>query len=194
MMDFQAGTDDGYRVESPRLLAVLALAALVSALAACGGEPPLVEDTLRLVAEGSVGGTRWAVLATPGGAVLRAAQLRRRVGETGMRRRPAQLQVVPIGLLRQQLRAPANRGWIVFEAVPERVAKVQVTVARYPRTTTTFDVYHPAGPRPVTRTLEARTIERPGLPARYWALVTPPGFDVPPRGALTFLDANGHKL
>ena len=89
---------------------------------------------------------------------------------------------------------PANRGWIVFEAVPERVAKVQLTVARYPRTTTTFDVYHPAGPRPVTRTLEARTIERPGLPACYWALVTPPGFDVPPRGALTYLDANGHKL
>jgi hypothetical protein len=55
-------------------------------------------------------------------------------------------------------------------------------------------VYHPAGPRPVTRTLEARTIERSGLPARYWALVTPPGFDVPPRGALTYLDAIGHRL
>jgi len=63
---FQAGTDDGYRVESPRLLAVLALAALVSALAACGGERPLVGDTLRLVAEGSVGGTRWAVLGDTG--------------------------------------------------------------------------------------------------------------------------------
>ena len=40
----------------------------------------------------------------------------------------------------------------------------------------------------------ARPGERSGLPARYWALVTPPGFDVPPRGALTYLDANGHRL
>ncbi len=68
------------------------------------------------------------------------------------------------------------------------------TVARYPRTTTTFDIYHPAGPRPVTRTLAARTIERPGLQARYWVLVTPSGFEVLPRGGVVYLDANGHRL
>jgi len=88
---------------------------------------------------------------------------------------------------------PGHRGRIVFEAVPKRVAIVHLTVARYPRTAT-FDVYHPAGPRPVTRTLEARTIARPALPNRYWVLVTPPGFDVPPRGAVVYLDASGHRL
>jgi hypothetical protein len=40
----------------------------------------------------------------------------------------------------------------------------------------------------------ARTIERPGLQARYWVLVTPSGFEVPPRGGVVYLDANGHKL
>lgn len=47
---------------------------------------------------------------------------------------------------------------------------------------------------PVARTLAARTIERPGLRARYWVLVTPSGFEVPPRGGVIYLDANGHKL
>jgi hypothetical protein len=82
----------------------------------------------------------------------------------------------------------------VFEAVPKQVARIRLTVVRYPRTTTTFGVYHPAGPRPVTRTLEARTTRRPGLPARYWVLVTSPGFEVPPRGGVVYLDASGHKL
>jgi len=56
----------------------------------------------------------------------------------------------------------------------------------------------PAGVEPTRPTIRmkraARTIERPGLQARYWVLVTPPGFEVPLRGGVVYLDANGHKL
>jgi hypothetical protein len=178
-----------------RLLAALAVAALGLGLAGCSlPQRPAAGDAIRLVADGTVGDTRWAVLA-----------------DTGRRDDPCvelsyDAEIVTRACVRDPIKfsrsgsyggsyeLPAHRGRIVFEAVPKRVATVHLTVARYPRTTTTFDVYHPAGPRPVTRTLEARTIARPGLPDRYWVLVTPPSFDVLPRAGVVYLDANGHRL
>jgi hypothetical protein len=175
-----------------RLLAALALVPL---LAGCG-EPPAAGDALTLVAEGVAGDKPWALLADTGprnGACVvlsyDADMVARACAGDPVNRRFSRP-----GSYGSSHELAAGRGWIVFEAVPERVAKVRLTVARYPRTTTTFDVYHPAGPRPVTRTLEARTTTRPGLPARYWVLVTPPGFEVPPRGAVVYLDANGRRL
>ena len=178
-----------------RLLAALAAAALALGLAGCGlPRRPAAGDALWRVADGTVGDTRWALLADTGRRddpcveLSYDAEIVTRACANGPIRSPRP------GSYGSSYELPAHRGRIVFEAVPKRVAVVHLTVARYPRTATTFDIYHPAGPRPETRTLEARTIARPALPARYWVLVTPPGFDVPPRGAVVYLDANGHKL
>jgi hypothetical protein len=179
-----------------RVLGALAAVALLLGLAGCGSREFDAGAGIYLLAEGTRGGSRWALLAETrsrgGGCVTLSWDGERLAygcqGDPFNRRRGGSPEFYGAE------KEVAEGRHAYFGAVPAGVAKVRLVSEQLVKSDEPPSILNPLGQRRITRTQTVDTIGKPGLPARYWIAFAPPGFTADPRGGTVYLDRNGREV
>jgi hypothetical protein len=191
------GADRSGRRGAGRALGALAAAAaLLLGLAGCGGRGTDAGAGIYLVAEGTQGTSRWALLAEtlpPDGRCVALSWDGERLAygcqdDPFNRRRGGSPE-----FYRAEKQVAEGRH-AYFGSVPQGVAKVRLVSQQLVKSGEPPSILNPLGMRRVTRTQTVDTVGKPGLPARYWIVFAPPGFQADPRRGTVYLDRTGREV